>query len=377
MRPAVAPASSGLASSSRKANSSPPSRPTVSSARMTLDRRAPTSRSKSSPTPWPSVSLTSLKSSRSTNRTASPIPGLPRRTSAWESRSAKRTRFGNPVSGSCSAWCRSWSSRRLRSLMSTRMPCTIDARPSASREMTASSSMTHTTRPSRAMSRYSHRPSSPARSRSSDSARIIRSRSAGCMRLIHIVGSAVHSSALYPSSSAILALTKCHRPCSPASATYTTPGTRSTTDRYWASATVSSSERRCSRSRTRSRSIRSSVWRTTTATTTSASAVPIASRRPSLTMDGRVIRTTETPAVSSALASGMAPRSELATAAYRGRARPARPTNGRRRGRPPGRRPRRRRGTAAAPARLRPEAAARRSRSRPWRPRPPSPSPAR
>ena len=57
-------------SSSRIANSSPPRRATVSGGRELASRRRPTSRSMASPASWPRLSLTSLKSSRSRNRTA-------------------------------------------------------------------------------------------------------------------------------------------------------------------------------------------------------------------------------------------------------------------------------------------------------------------
>ena len=50
-------------------NSSPPKRPTRSSARTTARRRSPTSRMTSSARSWPSVSLSALSPSRSTNST--------------------------------------------------------------------------------------------------------------------------------------------------------------------------------------------------------------------------------------------------------------------------------------------------------------------
>ena len=57
-------------SSVRIANSSPPSRATRSVDRTRLEMRSVTATSSASPAAWPSVSLTTLKSSRSMNRTA-------------------------------------------------------------------------------------------------------------------------------------------------------------------------------------------------------------------------------------------------------------------------------------------------------------------
>src|ERR1035438_7666236 len=65
----------------RMANSSPPTRATVSWLRTVSTRRSPTCRIRSSPAPWPSVSFTSLKWSRSTKnmQTGSPTPRGPDR----------------------------------------------------------------------------------------------------------------------------------------------------------------------------------------------------------------------------------------------------------------------------------------------------------
>ena len=63
-RPARAPASSE-SPSEMTTNSSPPRRPSVSASRVTPSSRAATACSSWSPAPWPSVSLTSLKLSRS------------------------------------------------------------------------------------------------------------------------------------------------------------------------------------------------------------------------------------------------------------------------------------------------------------------------
>ena len=56
------------------ANSSPPRRAAMSVARRTDRRRSPTATSRASPAACPSLSLTSLKSSRSTNRTIGTRP---------------------------------------------------------------------------------------------------------------------------------------------------------------------------------------------------------------------------------------------------------------------------------------------------------------
>ena len=62
----------------RTANSSPPRRAAMSLARRTDRRRSPTATSSASPAACPSVSLTSLKSSRSTNRTTARSRSDPR-----------------------------------------------------------------------------------------------------------------------------------------------------------------------------------------------------------------------------------------------------------------------------------------------------------
>src|SRR2546423_1793539 len=92
-----------------------PSRATVSPGRTTAERRRASSFSIRSPQWWPSVSLTSLKRSRSMSRTATPLPVRPQARSAWSSRSRKSERFGRPVRWSCSAR-RSFSSAWRRSL---------------------------------------------------------------------------------------------------------------------------------------------------------------------------------------------------------------------------------------------------------------------
>ena len=83
----------------RTANSSPPSRATRSSSRTARVSRPATRRSSSSPIPWPSVSLTALKRSRSSMRSAklsSPLLGRRKRPARV---SVKCSRLARPVSG--------------------------------------------------------------------------------------------------------------------------------------------------------------------------------------------------------------------------------------------------------------------------------------
>ena len=70
--------------------------------------RAATTRSSSSPTGWPNVSLTPLKPSRSMNIADASIPSRRAWTSICSARSMISARLGRPVSASCSAWWRSW-----------------------------------------------------------------------------------------------------------------------------------------------------------------------------------------------------------------------------------------------------------------------------
>ena len=74
MRAASSLASVGRALLCTMANSSPPSRATVSTPRTTRCKRSVTAQSSASPTGWPSESLTLLKRSRSRNMTASLSP---------------------------------------------------------------------------------------------------------------------------------------------------------------------------------------------------------------------------------------------------------------------------------------------------------------
>ena len=78
-------------------NSSPPRRPSASASRTTPSSRAATACSSSSPAPWPSVSLMSLKLSRSTNSAATGVWLRRERASICSTRSRISVRFGRPV----------------------------------------------------------------------------------------------------------------------------------------------------------------------------------------------------------------------------------------------------------------------------------------
>ena len=108
-------------SASSTTNSSPPRRLMVSTRRTQPRRRAATSRRTASPAWWPLWSLIALKRSRSRKSTAKLSRWRRQVASAWCMRSRNRARLGRPVSGSCSAWWRTWSSTRLRSLISDSM----------------------------------------------------------------------------------------------------------------------------------------------------------------------------------------------------------------------------------------------------------------
>ena len=100
---------SGVSRSST-ANSSPPRRAAMSLERSTEPRRSPTATSSASPAACPRLSLTSLKSSRSTNRTIGTNP-LGSRASRREATTCVNSdRLASPVSGSCRAW---WCSSSL------------------------------------------------------------------------------------------------------------------------------------------------------------------------------------------------------------------------------------------------------------------------
>ena len=108
---ATAP-SSAVGAVSTMPNSSPPSRASVSSGRRAAVSRSPTSRSTESPVGCPSVSFSSLKSSRSTIRTAKGAPVAPAVSIASSSRIEKSRRLGSEVSSSLSASRRVWAKSR-------------------------------------------------------------------------------------------------------------------------------------------------------------------------------------------------------------------------------------------------------------------------
>ena len=85
-------------------NSSPPRRPTVSDSRTAEESLSATARSSSSPTLWPKVSFTFLKSSRSMKNTAMGVPLLRAVSRNWYTFWSTKSRFGRPVRGSCRAW---------------------------------------------------------------------------------------------------------------------------------------------------------------------------------------------------------------------------------------------------------------------------------
>ena len=86
----------------------------VGLARTVSQSRPATARSSSSPAAWPKSSLTSLKSSRSTKRTATCVPARRDRARARSRCSVSIARFGRPVSASWKARCDSSASSCLR-----------------------------------------------------------------------------------------------------------------------------------------------------------------------------------------------------------------------------------------------------------------------
>jgi hypothetical protein len=101
--------------STRIANSSPPRRARVSSARTADCSSRPTSRMSWSPAAWPRLSLTALKPSRSRKTTATSPPLRAVRRSASSSRSVNSARLASPVRTSEKASvARSASVRRTR-----------------------------------------------------------------------------------------------------------------------------------------------------------------------------------------------------------------------------------------------------------------------
>ena len=121
-RSAMAMASCWVTRSSQSTtNSSPPKRATVSPGRRATARRSAMATSSRSPRPWPRLSFTTLKWSRSRNSTATRRLWRRARASAPSSRSSSSVRLGRPVSGSWVAWWASRCSNALRSLMSWRI----------------------------------------------------------------------------------------------------------------------------------------------------------------------------------------------------------------------------------------------------------------
>src|SRR5659263_562074 len=123
---AMATATSMPAFSSKIANSSPPRRTSRSPVRRRSPRRTPTWTRSSSPTWWPSESLTSLNLSRSSINSACRRPsGSSRRIPAWRYRAR---RFGSPVRSSVVAW--SCTRRNIRTIR-TRTSSTKSAEATA------------------------------------------------------------------------------------------------------------------------------------------------------------------------------------------------------------------------------------------------------
>ena len=110
-RPARSWRATTLASPGRRScgsstpNSSPPRRATVSLSPSDCSRRRATSSSRRSPAWWPSVSLISLKWSRSISITAEATSARRPEAIACSILSRKSVRLGSPVSASCSDWC--------------------------------------------------------------------------------------------------------------------------------------------------------------------------------------------------------------------------------------------------------------------------------
>ena len=138
------------------ANSSPPSRATVSEIRSSSRSLAATCLRSWSPAWWPRVSLTSLNPFRSIKRSAIRCPSRRPTRIAFESRSCSRTRFGSPVRVSWSTWCSSSCWWAFWSLMSSRVRITDAGSPRAFRTSEATDRI-HTVRPSLARQRMSAR----------------------------------------------------------------------------------------------------------------------------------------------------------------------------------------------------------------------------
>ena len=190
-------AASSVIPSRRIANSSPPRRAIVASARTQARSRSATATSRRSPASCPWASLTRLKSSTSITT----MPSMPgsrwKRATACVARSLSRARLASPVSGSWKARRRSSDSRCLRSVTSVRNPFQATATPSPSRSRSAWS-RTQISRPSRVRIRYSRSSdrvaasAGPAASASSSAS--TRWRSCGWMCSSQMPGTPTHSS---------------------------------------------------------------------------------------------------------------------------------------------------------------------------------------
>ena len=162
-------------------NSSPPCRATTSIWRIAPRKRDPTAFNNSSPAACPKLSLTSLKLSRSMNRTAAPLCVRAARVRANSRCSRNEVRFARPVNESWSAAWASFSiasaSIRLRSVMSATTPST-SMQPSSTEPSGRIRSSTQRVWPSQPMSRYSTSVGSPRPSVTR--AASYASRSSGC-----------------------------------------------------------------------------------------------------------------------------------------------------------------------------------------------------
>ena len=96
----------------------PPSRPTVSSARIIDTKRSATAWRSRSPASWPRESLASLKLSRSMKYAATAWPDRRDRASICSARSRISCRLARPVSGSWTARWANRASNSFRSVMS-------------------------------------------------------------------------------------------------------------------------------------------------------------------------------------------------------------------------------------------------------------------
>ena len=111
-----------VASRTTTANSSPPSRPTISFSLINCFSRSETRISSRSPTGWPSVSFTALKRSRSIIMNAQREPHFSASAMARASVSLSSRRLGRPVSVSKRAILLIWSAEARASVTSEPTP---------------------------------------------------------------------------------------------------------------------------------------------------------------------------------------------------------------------------------------------------------------